>query len=29
MAGFAIWKRELDVSPGSELTVNAVLQMVQ
>ncbi len=26
MSGFAEWKRQLDVSPGSELTVNAVLQ---
>jgi len=26
MAGFALWKRELTVEPGSELTVNAVLQ---
>ncbi len=29
MAGFAQWKRELAVSPGSELTVNAVLQKAQ
>lgn len=26
MNGFAEWKRQLEVSPGSELTVNAVLQ---
>ena len=29
MPGFAQWKRELAVAPGSELTVNAVLQKVQ
>lgn len=29
MPGFAQWKRELTVSPGSELTVNAVLEKVQ
>ena len=29
MPGFAQWKRELAVVPGSELTVNAVLQKVQ
>lgn len=29
MAGFQQWKRELSVSAGSELTVNAVLQKVQ
>ena len=29
LPGFAPWKRELTVSPGSELTVNAVLEKVQ
>lgn len=29
MPGFAQWKRELAVAPGSELTVNAVLQKTQ
>src|SRR5208337_4625616 len=29
LPGFAPWKRELSVAPGSELTVNAVLQKVQ
>jgi hypothetical protein len=29
MPGFAQWKRELTISPGSELTVNAVLQKAQ
>jgi hypothetical protein len=29
MPGFAQWKRELAVAPGSELTVNAVLQKAQ
>jgi hypothetical protein len=29
MSGFAQWKRELAVTPGSELTVNAVLQKSQ
>jgi len=29
LPGFAQWKRDLAVSPGSELTVNAVLQKVQ
>ena len=29
MAGFSQWKRELTVTPGSELTVNAVLEKVQ
>jgi PEGA domain len=29
MAGFAQWKREFSVTPGSELTVNAVLQKAQ
>jgi len=29
LPGFAQWKRELSVSPGSELTVNAVLEKVQ
>lgn len=29
MPGFAQWKRDLGVSPGSELTVNAVLQKAQ
>lgn len=29
MAGFASWKRNLTVEPGSELTVNAVLQKTQ
>jgi hypothetical protein len=29
MPGFAQWKRELTVSPGSELTVNAILQKAQ
>jgi len=26
LPGFAQWKRELTVSPGSELTVNAILE---
>ena len=29
LSGFAEWKRQLEVSPGSELTVNAVLQKGQ
>ncbi len=29
LPGFASWKRELTVSPGSELTVNAVLEKAQ
>ena len=29
MNGFAEWKRELTVEPGSELTINAVLQKGQ
>ena len=29
LPGFAQWKRELTVSKGSELTVNAVLEKVQ
>jgi len=29
MAGFQQWKRDLTVAPGSELTVNAVLQKAQ
>jgi hypothetical protein len=29
MAGFAQWKRELAVTAGSDLTVNAVLQKAQ
>jgi hypothetical protein len=29
LPGFVLWKRELTVSPGSELTVNAVLEKVQ
>ena len=29
LPGFALWKRELSVAPGSELTVNAVLEKVQ
>jgi len=29
LPGFAQWKRDLTVSTGSELTVNAVLQKVQ
>jgi PEGA domain len=29
MSGFTQWKRELTVAPGSELTVNAVLQKAQ
>ncbi len=29
LPGFARWKRELTVSPGSELTVNAVLEKAQ
>ncbi len=29
LPGFAQWKRELTVSPGSELTVNAVLEKAQ
>jgi len=29
MAGFTQWKRELAVTPGSDLTVNAVLQKAQ
>ena len=29
MAGFAQWKRELSVTPGSDLTISAVLQKAQ
>ena len=29
MSGFAQWKRQLDVTSGSELTINAVLQKTQ
>jgi hypothetical protein len=29
MPGFAQWTRELSVAPGSDLTVNAILQKVK
>jgi len=29
LPGFAVWKRDLTVSPGSELTVNALLEKAQ
>jgi hypothetical protein len=29
LSGYVQWKRDLTVSPGSELTVNAVLEKAQ